>query len=285
MSKKQLNKHLTYLVLLVMFLQGFAIYSLYCKAYNPTNKRVFNSLGKQLLFKQEKLGSSIEGTLVAFRKKVKKEKRGGEYLEAAEKIKKGSFKLIPNIDNYFSSNNIDSLLNALAKNEETLIGTFPDEEQKILRDKLITINNHEKQIQLLSKLPVYAKPKVINNIKINVLKNTGGIIDELFGKVGSYFCGYSKFEVSLIPYRTKLFRGEILETKIYLAKSTTLIRTKITANNQGLKLNKYGIATYQFRPTKLGAQIVTGKVTLLMSGDSIVVYPFEKRYNVIAPCN
>ncbi len=55
-----MKKTLLLISIIVLLLQSFVAYQLYVKAYNPTNNRIFKSLGEQLSANEKELSNVMK---------------------------------------------------------------------------------------------------------------------------------------------------------------------------------------------------------------------------------
>jgi gliding motility-associated protein GldM len=264
----------------------------------------------------------ISGTMAAFDKKVKKEKRGEEYLAAANRAGDVTGKFIAfidSIDNTLTENvGLDPETGELkaADDQDTPTRLFIDEglgqelENRILSTRqeylgLLKKPDDKKTIEsgmtlqidslpddtnkknwaeyIFFHMPAEAVRTLLTKFKNDAIASEAAVVDLLFGKVGEKTILYDKFAAAVIPNSTYLFAGEKFEAKIYLAATSSMAKPTITVGGRNLPLDKDGYAVYNETAGSPGEKTINGTISTKTGTGQLKSYKFTQKYTVANP--
>ncbi len=271
------------------------------------------------------ISQKVGDTMGAFEKKVQKEKRGGEYLEAAKKariISADFQRYIDGLDSLLlqTSGENKEVAGELARKDDVDVPTRLFVEEGIgneLKDKIY--ETRDKFLALLQKkedkdvleanmtletadipegsektdwadytfyhMPAEAARTLLVKFKNDAVATEAALVDQLFSKVGEVTILYDKFRVALIPSATTLIQGEEFEAKVYLAASSSMAKPSISVNGRSLALDGDGMATYKTKASSTGEFPVKASITTKDGTGRSKTITGETKYKVVAPPN
>lgn len=265
------------------------------------------------------IAEKITGTMGAFKTKVEKEKRGGEYLLAAGEAQKYSADLQAYIEGLDKK-----LLEASGTNAETgdlenagdqdvptrlfvneglgkeLAGKVDEYRSKfagLLKDPA---DRKEIELGMALKLdsipagsdkktwedytfynmPAQAVRTLLSKFKNDAVSTEAAVVDKLFSKVSEKTFLYDKFQAAVIPNSTYLLVGETFEAKIYLAASSSMARPTISVGGRSLSVDPDGMAKFSMTAGTPGEQSISGIVSTTTSAGEKKSYPFTQKFTV-----
>ncbi len=249
--------------------------------YQPLLKEMEESLEMQKTIGEEQ----INNTLTAFEAKVKKERRGEDKLELAQKIQKLADDYLTQTQNQINTpQQLKQLYQQMfakveKENIQAMTETMPF---------LHTLNNNTLNNTAVSnKMPpnvklLYSK---LQQLQIKVLETT--LVDYWFIKADNpIFCqfGTPKDPQSVvIPNATTLQQGDTLDLMIGLL-SERLQGVTLKVDEKEIIIDIDGFARITRLCDKVGKQEIKGTIIHLQGNGAKATYPFTQRYTVVKPC-
>lgn len=264
----------------------------------------------------------VDNTMVAFAAKVKKEKRGAEFLTSAEKARKISTEFQTFVDSVdqvlLEQSGIDEATGELLKADDQDTPTrifveegLGDKVEKMIngtRAKFLTLFKDPKDREaILSSMtlqtdsipadsekknwaeytfyhmPSTAVRTLLTKYKNDAIASEAAIVDNFFGRVGEKTILYDKFKAAVIPNSTYLLQGEKFEAEIYLAASSSMSRPKISVGGRALSVDGDGMAKYTATASGVGEKNFSGTITTKDSYGKSKSYKFSQKYTVATP--
>jgi len=269
------------------------------------------------------ISQKVTDTMGAFKKKVEKEKRGGEYLEAAGKAREISTEFqtyVTDLDAYLMEqsgenpkepgqllkrDDIDTptrvfveegkgeeLASKIYETRDKFLALFKDEGDRAIAEGNMTLQTDSVPADsdkpdwatyTFYQMPAEAARTLLTKFKNDAVAAEAAIVDQLFGKVGEKTILYDKFQVAIIPSATTLIQGEKFEAKVYLAASSSQAKPSISVNGKRLSLDASGIATYTANASSTGEFPVNASITTKDGAGNSKTIKGDLKYKVVPP--
>lgn len=264
----------------------------------------------------------IAATMTAFEAKVKKEKRGGKFLDQAKEARAVSGEFVAYIDSlqaqlmaavgedeknpgeFLKKDDIDTptkffvdedrggiLETKIGEVREKLLQFFPEDQREAMAGR-ITLKTEEIpedsekpdwKTYVFYHMPAEACRTLLTKFKNDAISTEAAIVDELFASVGVKTVLYDRFQVAIIPNATTLIQGEKFEAKVYLAASSSMSKSTIKVNGQTLKLDGSGMGTYTASASSTGEFPVNASITTKTGAGDTKTIKGDMKYKVVPP--
>ena len=242
--------------------------------YQPLLKEMEESLEMQKTIGEEQ----INNTLTAFEAKVKKERRGEDKLELAQKIQKLADDYLTQTQNQINTpQQLKQLYQQMfAKVEKESIQAMTETMPFLQTLNDNTLNN----TAVSNKMPqnvklLYSK---LQQLQIKTLVAT--LVDYWLSKVPEMCRG--GFGSTLMPNATTLQQGDTLKLAIgFLWHAPNFV---VTTDNQKIFGSEDGLVRINRLCDKVGEQKIGGTITHINAVGEKTTYPFTQRYTVVKPC-
>lgn len=313
--KKQ-NRFLSYFLPIQVLIIGVLLYHQVQK--KVAHATVFSAMQSTFKSVEQSIVTHIDQTFSAFEKKMDKERRGEEFLDAAKAaqtiaaeyqyalgglfvevfryeipqhtgafahfLKKYVFpkQIVPQIEQHA----FQELKNLQTQFEDLFTGSaFDTTDQAALRNSLFLEKYKPLPPPAFSFLGTEATQCLLQHLSTERRIMESSTVDQLFGKVGGCCICFDAHQVAVIPNRSRLQLGETFVADIYLAQTASMSKPVIRVNNQTLSLDAYGVANYSASSNILGEKILRGYIAFKIDSENTVQLPFEQRYVVVPACD